>query len=176
MSVSNKKSKYAVAKLLHWAGVVIIGFNLLSGWRLDSFSLEIKQVLMMIHSGVGTAILFMMLFRWWWRRTHHLYSPPRWWQRPSMVLQWVFYPLVLMQVAIGVGVAAVIDYEVLGLGFIPFSAVAADSESLKDIFLQLHTITAWVLISLVLAHGLERWRLIFVDDSGAASVQQPAKL
>ncbi len=158
------------------AGVLIIGFNLLSGWRLDSFSLEIKQVLMMIHSGVGTAILFMMLFRWWWRRTHHLYSPPRWWQRPSMLLQWVFYPLVLMQVAIGVSVAAVIDYEVLGLGFIPFSAVAADSESLQASFLQLHAVTAWVLIALVLTHGLERWRLIFVDDSRAASVQQTARL
>jgi hypothetical protein len=27
MSVSNKKSRYAVAKFLHWVGPAIIGFN-----------------------------------------------------------------------------------------------------------------------------------------------------
>ena len=93
-----------------------------------------------------------------------------------MLLQWIFYPLVLMQVVIGVTHAAFIDYEVLGFGFIPFSALAADNERLHGLFFQFHTITAWVLIALVLVHGGERWRLMFIDDDEAISAQEPAKL
>lgn len=88
-----------------------------------------------------------------------------------MLLQWILYPLVLMQVVIGVALAAFIDYEVLGFGFIPYSAIAADSERLHGLFLQLHAITAWVLIVLIVVHFIERWRLIFVDDVNVVNVQ-----
>lgn len=172
MSVSSKKSKYAVAKVMHWIAAVIIGFNLLSGWRMGIFTREIKEVLLMIHSSVGTAIFAIMLIRWWWRRKHNLYTPPRWWKRPSMLLQWVFYPLVLMQVFIGLAMAGVIDLKVLGFGFIPYSSIAADDPDLHQLFLQMHMITAWVLILLIITHGIERWRLIFADD-GAATVVSP---
>ena len=126
MSASNKKSKYAVAKFMHWAVGVIILFNLLSGWRLGTFELDVKQVLLMVHSGVGTVIFLGMLYRWWWRKSNNLYAPRGWCRRPSMQLQWVFYPLVPMQVVIGVTLAAFIDYEALGLGFIPYWSVAHD--------------------------------------------------
>ncbi|WKZ13520.1 MAG: cytochrome b/b6 domain-containing protein [Gammaproteobacteria bacterium] len=164
MAGSTKKSKYRVAQVLHWLGVIVIGFNLLSGWRLDGFELEIRKVLLAIHSGVGTFIFFLMLFRWWWRREHRLYTPPRWWKRPSFVVQWVFYPLVLTQVVIGLGVAAFIGYEVLGFGIIPYSSLAADNEAIYGRFLQMHDLMAWLLITLVAVHGFERWRTIFIDD------------
>lgn len=165
MAATSKKAAYEMAKNLHWVGLVIIGFNLLSGWRLDGFEPEVRGVLLMVHSSVGISIFFLMLFRWWWRRRHNLYSPPRWYKRPSMLLQWVFYPLTLLQVCLGVAVASVIDYEVLGFGFIPFSSIAADSERLQNLFLGWHGSLALLLITLVVIHGLERWRLIFVNDS-----------
>lgn len=164
MSVS-KKSAYELAKFLHWVGLVIVGFNLLSGWRLDGFDLEVKQVLLMIHSSVGVAIFLLMAFRWWWRRQHRLYTPPRWWKRPSMLVQWVFYPLTLLQVVLGLAVASVINYKVVGFGFIPFSSLAADNERLQNLFLSWHSSLALLLITLVAVHGLERWRMIFVDDA-----------
>lgn len=172
MSVS-KKSAYSVARFLHWLGLVVVGFNLLSGWRLDSFDLEVKQVLLMVHSSVGVTILLLMAFRWWWRRQHKLYTPPRWWKRPSMLVQWVFYPLTLMQVALGVSVAAVINYQVVGFGFIPFSRLAADDERLQGLFLDWHSSLALLLIALVAVHGLERWRMIFVDEAPQVA---PAKV
>ena len=119
----------------------------------------------MIHSGVGTTIFILMLFRWWWRKTHKLYSPPGWWKRPSMLLQIVFYPLLLLQPIIGVVQAAFIDYEVLAFGFINYSAIAADNESLHGVFLDLHGLTAILLIMLIILHGLERSRKAFIDDS-----------
>jgi len=173
MSGSDKSFQYSVARALHWAVGAIIAFNVLSGWRLDSFEPDIKKVLVMIHASVGTVIFFAMLFRWWWRRTNNLYSPPRWWKRPSMLLQWVFYPLVLMQVVFGVTHAAFIDYEVLGFGFIPFSALAADDETLHALFFRFHTVTAWILIALIVVHAAERGRQFFIDDDGAAVAQEP---
>jgi cytochrome b561 len=174
MSAATKKSQYTIARVLHWAAGIIIIFNLLSGWRLGGFPLETKQMLLMIHSGVGTVIFLVMLFRWWWRRTNKLYVPPRWWKRPSMLLQWVLYPLTLLQAVIGVTLAGFIDYEVVAFGFIPYSDIATDNEGLQAFFLQLHAINAWLLIVLIVAHFIERWRMIFIDDVKPASVQEPA--
>ena len=165
MAKATKKQNYAVAKVLHWVAGIVIVFNLLSGWRLDSFELEIKQNLLMIHSGVGVVIFLLMVFRWWWRSSRKLYTPPRWYKRPSMLLQWVLYPLVIAQVVIGVAQAAFIDYDVVAFGLIPFSSLAAANEALHDVLLEMHEIMAWVLILLVASHGIERGRFAFIEDS-----------
>jgi cytochrome b561 len=174
MAPGSKKSRYAVAKFLHWAAAIIIIFNLLSGWRLGGFPVETREMLLMIHSGGGTVIFLVMLFRWWWRRTYKLYVPPRWWKRPSMLLQWVLYPLTLLQAVIGVTLAGFIDYKVVAFGFIPYSAIATDNEGLRAFFQQLHAINAWLLIVLIIAHFIERWRMIFVDDAKPLSAEEPA--
>jgi cytochrome b561 len=158
----SKKSNYLVAKVLHWFAAFIIAFNLLSGWRIGDFP-EYKYILIMIHSGIGTTIFALMLIRWWWRKKNKLYAPPRWWRRPSMVLQWIFYPLLLIQPLLGVGLAAFIGYEVLAFGFINYSALAADSEEMQQIMFQLHGSTAILLIVLILLHGMERTRHYFSE-------------
>lgn len=159
---SSKKKSYTIAKVLHWVAGFFIAFNLLSGWKIGDFPLAQKQILIMVHSGIGTTIFFLMLFRWWWRRSHKLYTPPGWMKRPSMLLQWIFYPLVLIQPVIGVFLAAFIGYEVLAFGFINYSAIAADNEHLQDLFLHLHEYMALLLISLILIHGIERSRKAFI--------------
>lgn len=164
MATSSKKAKYTVAKVMHWAVGIFIAFNLMSGWRLDGFPVETKTMLLMVHSGVGLTIFVGMLFRWWWRRRHKLYVPPNWWKRPSMVLQWVLYPLILLQVLLGISNAAFNDYDVRAFGFIPITGIVDPNQGLHAFFLQLHTLMAWLLISLVVVHGVERWRLVFRDD------------
>jgi cytochrome b561 len=158
----SKKSNYLVAKVLHWFAAFIIAFNLLSGWRIGDFP-EYKYILIMVHSGIGTTIFALMLIRWWWRKKNKLYAPPRWWKRPSMILQWIFYPLLLIQPLLGVGLAAFIGYEVLAFGFINYSALAADSEEMQQIMFQLHGSTAILLIVLILLHGMERTRHYFSE-------------
>jgi cytochrome b561 len=156
MSGSNTKFNYTVARVLHWIAGFFIAFNLLSGWRLGGFDLEIKQIYLMIHSGIGLTIFALMLYRWWWRRAHKLYAPPGWWKRPTMILQWIFYPLVLVQAVIGILNAAFIDYEVRAFGFINISALAEANERLHSLFLDFHGWMALCLIALVLIHGAER--------------------
>ncbi len=164
MSGSKKAFYYTVAKSLHWVAAFIIAFNLLSGWKLGDFPLPTRQVLIMIHSGIGVTIFLLMLFRFWWRKSHNLYAPPNWWKRPSMMLQWIFYPLVTIQAIIGILQAIFIDYDVRAFGFINFSAIAEANEGLRDLFLDLHGMNAILLILLVLIHGVERSRKAFADD------------
>jgi len=156
----SKKFNYLVAQILHWFAGFIIAFNLLSGWRIGDFP-EYKHILIMVHSGIGTIIFLLMLLRWWWRKKHKLYAPPRWWKRPSMVLQWIFYPLLLIQPILGVGLAAFISYKVLAFGFINYSALAADSVEMEQLMFQLHGSTAILLIILILLHGMERTKHYF---------------
>jgi cytochrome b561 len=163
MAELNRKTNYMVARVLHWVAAMIIGFNLLSAWKIGDFPLGQKEVIIMIHSGLGVTICLMMLFRWWWRRSRNLYTPPGWYKKPAMLLQWIFYPLLVMQVVIGVVQAGYVDYEVLAFGFINLSALAADNANMHGLFLQLHGLTAATLILLILVHGLERYRKIFSE-------------
>ena len=78
-----------------------------------------------------------------------------------MLLQWALYPLLLIQPVLGVIQAAFINYEVRAFGFISYSALAADNERLHGIFLDLHGLTAIVLIVLILLHGLEKSKQAF---------------
>jgi cytochrome b561 len=79
-----------------------------------------------------------------------------------MILQWIFYPLMLLQVIIGVVQAAFIDYEVLAFGFINISALADANAALHAQLLELHGLMAILLILLVLVHGVERSRKAFI--------------
>lgn len=161
MAGTSKLQAYKTAKVLHWIAFIFILYNLQQGWRMDGFEVSTRQNIIMLHSGFGTLAFILMLVRWWWRKKNNLYSPPRWWKRPSMLLQVVFYPLVLTQAILGIALASVIDYEVLGLAFIPYSSIAPDSKPMEQLFMMLHGNLAWVLVALVLVHGLERWRLMF---------------
>ena len=82
-----------------------------------------------------------------------------------MLLQWIFYPLLLLQVVIGVAQAAFIDYEVLAFGLINFSALATADAVVHSQLLELHGLMAILLIVLVLLHGVERSRKAFTEDS-----------
>ncbi len=170
MVESNRRFNYTVAKVMHWVSGLFIGFNLLSAWKIGDFPLNQKEIIIMIHSGLGMTIFIMVLFRWWWRRSRYLYTPPGWYKRPAVLLQWIFYPLLSLQVVLGVVQAGFIDYEVLAFGFINLSALAADNEEMHALFLQLHGLTAALLILLIIIHGLERYRKVFSNDGGRQGV------
>lgn len=159
---SSKASQYTIAQVLHWIAGALIGFNLMSGWRIATFELDIKQILIAIHSGVGLTIFTLMLIRWWWRKKNNLYTPPNWWKRPPIVLQWIFYPLVLVQPVLGFCMAMYNDYDVKAFGFLDISALGESNPALRSLFFDLHTWLAILLIVLVLVHGADRLKKLFI--------------
>jgi len=163
----NKSSQYNVAKALHWLIALIVLLMLMSGWRTSEFPLEDKEFIIMIHSGLGTTVFFLMLYRWWWRKSNNLYSPPGWKKRPSMLMQFLFYPLLLLQPVLGFLQSIYIDYQVVAFSFLNYSAIAASDEDLFNTFHQLHTLTAVLLIFIFLFHIGEKSRKFFIDDSAS---------
>ena len=155
MADSKEKFDYTVARTLHWVTAYIIFFNLVSGWRLDDLSQPVKRTLVMVHAGFGTAIGVLTLLRWWWRRSRKLYVVPNWWRSLSLLLQWSFYPLLLIQVAIGIVHTAFIGYDVLAFGLIEYSALAPDNEGLHGLFLKAHRLIGVLLVVLIAIHALE---------------------
>jgi cytochrome b561 len=171
---SSKHSQYTIARSLHWFAAFIIAFNLLSGWKLADLPMETKTWIIMIHSGIGVTIFLLMLLRWWWRKKNNLYAPPGFWKKPTVVLMWIFYPLVLLQTILGMSQALFTDYDVRAYGFINFSALADANEGMRNLFLDLHGTTAILLIVLVLVHGAERSRKAFADDGQQMKGQSAA--
>lgn len=164
----DKPMQYQVARVLHWVAFIPVCFNLLSGWRIHTYPLETKETLIMVHASVGISVLLLMVYRWWWRRHNRLYAPRNWWKKPLLLGQWVFYPLLVVQVLLGVALAAVVDYRVDAFGLAPLSALAADSESWTQWIKQWHGGLALLLIALVSVHGLDKMRGLYVDKSAEA--------
>ncbi len=159
---SSKASQYTIAQVLHWIAGALIGFNLMSGWRIATFEPDVKLILIAIHSGVGLTIFTLMIVRWWWRKKNNLYTPPNWWKRPPIVLQWIFYPLVLIQPVLGFFMAMYNDYDVKAFGFLDISALGESNPALRALFFDLHTWLAILLIVLVLLHGADRLKKLFI--------------
>lgn len=156
-----KSPQYVVAMTLHWIAAVFIAYNLLDGWRLSTFEPDMRRLLRSVHASIGVVILGFMLIRWWWRRKYNLYAQPQWWRQPRLLLQWLFYPLLLLQPILGLLVAIFNDYDVRVFGFINVSALA-DNEALGALLQQSHSWLAGLLIVLVVLHGVERLRQLYV--------------
>ena len=78
-----------------------------------------------------------------------------------MVLQWVFYTMLLIQPVLGFVVALYNDYDVKAFGFIDISALGESNPVLRALFFDLHTWLAVLLIALVITHGADRLRGLF---------------
>lgn len=165
MSQTNRKFHFTIAKLLHWTVAFFAALLLLSAWQVDNLSPESKLWFMMVHSSLGSLIFVLMIFRWYWNRKHKLYSPPGWYKRPSVLLQRLFYPLLLIQPVIGVTQAAFVEYDILGFGLINYSAIAAENKDLFTIFHELHVITALAIVFVLFIHIIDKSRRFFIEDS-----------
>jgi cytochrome b561 len=70
-----------------------------------------------------------------------------------------------LQPVIGLLQAAFNEYDVRPFGLINYSALAAENETLFAIFHKLHTITAIVLLLILLVHIIDKSRKFFIEDS-----------
>ncbi len=155
MPTPDKSTHYTVAKILHWVTAYLIFANLVSGWRLGGLPASSRNTFVMLHASVGTTICVLMVFRWWWRTSHALYASAGWWRKPRKLLQVSFYPLLLLQVILGIVQAAFVSFEVRAFGFISYSSLAPDNETLHRLFLTMHGLTGVLLIVLIALHALE---------------------
>ncbi|MFT5100155.1 MAG: cytochrome b561 [Flavobacterium sp.] len=153
-----KSLKYtATAKWFHWFLGLVIIVMLVFGRGLEDMEIPERTETLMIHSGLGTIVLILMLVRLAWRKTH---QPPdaeasmsEMQVRLSLIMHWSLYGLIILQPILGILQAAyVTEYQVLAFGVIDYASLAADDSGMAQIFHIMHGINATILSVLVLGH------------------------
>lgn len=147
----------ATAKWLHWLVGLVAIVMLIAGRTLESLPLDERTQIIMVHSGLGTLVLLLMLVRLWWRRTHTPPGPVETMSarqaRLSVWMHRALYILFILQALFGIGQALFItDYEVVAFGLINYSGMAAGNEDLAQVFHVLHGLNSVLLSLLVLGH------------------------
>ncbi len=147
----------ATAKWLHWLVTFIVIVMLIFGPGLEDLPLDEREQVIMVHSGLGTLVLILMLIRWPWRLTHDVPDPAATMgalqTRLSKIMHWSFYVLLVLQPVLGILQAMYItEYEVVAFGQIAYSSIAVDNEQMAGIFHIAHSVNAKLLTVLVLVH------------------------
>lgn len=147
----------ATAKWLHWITAVIIIVMLIAGRTLESLPIDERTQIIMVHSGLGTLVLLLMLTRLWWRRGHPAPGPTDNMSARqaslSTLMHRALYVLVLLQVCFGVGQAMFLtEYPVVAFGLIDYSAMAAGNAGIAKAFHIAHGLNSILLSILVLGH------------------------
>ena len=74
---------------------------LIFGPGLEDMPLDEREQVIMVHSGLGTLVLILMLIRWPWRLTHDVPGPAAtmgaWQTRLSKIMHWSLYVLLVLQ-------------------------------------------------------------------------------
>jgi cytochrome b561 len=147
----------ATAKWLHWIIAVIVIIMLLGGQTLESLPLSEREQIIMVHSGLGTLVLLLMIVRWYWRLNHEVPSPISTMGptqiRLAKLMHWGLYVLLVLQPIFGISQAMFItDYQVVAFGILDYSSIAADDEGLARVFHVLHGLNATIIMVLVIGH------------------------
>jgi cytochrome b561 len=147
----------ATAKWLHWLIAFFVILMLIFGRTLEALPITERQEMIMGHSGLGTLVLLLMLFRWPWRLTHEPPGPTQtmgpWQVRLSKAMHWGLYALIVLQPLLGIGQAMFItEYNVVAFNLIDYSSLASADANKARIFHILHGLNATVLSVLVIGH------------------------
>ena len=147
----------ATAKWLHWSIGIIVIIMLIFGRTMESLPLTEREQIIMVHSGLGTLVLLLMLARWSWRWSHlppgptANMSPLQ--ERLARLMHWSLYVLLVLQPVFGILQAMYItDYEIRAFGLIHYSGLAEDDAGRARLFHVLHGLNATILSALVIGH------------------------
>jgi cytochrome b561 len=146
-----------VAKWLHWLIGIIVVVMLLGGQTLESLPLSEREQIIMVHSGLGTLVLLLMIVRWYWRLNHPVPGPTAAMSplqtRLAEWMHWGLYVLLVLQPLFGIAQAMFIpDYSIVAFGVIDYSAMAGGNAELARVFHVLHSLNALIISALVIGH------------------------
>ena len=158
MSESSVAIEYgATAKWLHWLVAAIVILMLIGGRTLEALPLDEREQIIMVHSGLGTLVLALMLVRLWWRRGHPVPGPVSTMGatqvKLSKIMHGALYVLLILQPTFGILQAMFItDYRIVAFGLIDYSGLAGANANLARAFHVAHGLNSLILTVLVLGH------------------------
>jgi cytochrome b561 len=170
------------AMLLHWLVALLLLGQFAFGWYLESIprGVPARGYFVNLHKSTGLLIGLLILVRLGWRLTHTPpplpASVPRWQQQAASASHYLLYVLMLVMPLSGY-VAS--NFSRFGINFFNTFKLAPwgiDSKLLYAIFNQTHIVSSWLLLALVLVHGLAALKHLLIDRDTVFSRMLPQRL
>ncbi|HMM13693.1 MAG TPA: cytochrome b [Parvibaculum sp.] len=154
-SAANSSQTYsAIAKLLHWVIVILIGLLLYAGWTAEDLPREQRLGVMQTHAGLGLTVLVLMVSRLFWRLGHPAPAlpagMPRWQVIASKATHHGLYFFVILQPLLGLAITTTSKFNLKAFGVLGLQI--APNETIHGIGETLHGINAWVIAALIALH------------------------
>ena len=157
------------AMLLHWLVAFLLLGQFAFGWFLETIprGVAARGYFVNLHKSTGLLIGLVILLRVGWRLTHAPpplpASVPLWQQQAAAASHYLLYVLMLVMPLSGY-IAS--NFSRFGINFFNVAKWAPwgiDSRWVYGIFNQLHIITSWLLLALVMVHVLAALKHLLVD-------------
>ncbi|ACB94913.1 cytochrome b [Beijerinckia indica] len=146
---------HGLSRALHWIMAVLILAMLFIGVSMVS-RLADYHWLVSLHKPIGIAILVLAAIRWGNRFVHPApplpKSIPAWQQRAALASHLMLYSLMFAMPLIGWAMLSAGDYPITLFGPLHLPAILPPRPALYALLRQTHTILAYLLFSVILAH------------------------
>ena len=154
-NLTTPKRYNTVAQALHWTMAALLIYLIFFS-QYEEVSDALMEQKIQLHSGLGTIVLALGLFRFYWRKNRPRPAPvetgPPWQKKASEFVHHLFYAIFLLSPAIGFILAALVSYPVRIFGGLEVSSWLQDNEAAADIVNSLHGLTADILTALLVVH------------------------
>lgn len=171
-TLPDKDARYTgVAIALHWSIALIVIANLAGGLAMDSAGPELRRTIIGAHTALGLTVIALTLVRIGWRLGHrppplpaHMTPMERWLAKAT---HFGFYGLMLALPLTGWALVSTgrVTRPVSMFGMFSVPALPLQ-QSLRGVFHQSHGLLGWVMLAMVVLHGLAavKHRIFDRDD------------
>lgn len=167
----------AIAKIFHWAIVVLIAVQLPLGWLMPDIRRGMTPgSAMSLHISIGMTILLLTGLRFTWRLTHPVApesSLPGWQRLTAELVHWLLYLAVFVTTLTGWLFESARGWTVGLYGVLPLPALVAAGSPVGRALGELHATLVWVLLALLSLHVLAALLHRFVYKDGVMQRMLP---
>jgi cytochrome b561 len=166
--LKNTREEYGlISRILHWLAFLVVVGMLLGGQLLGMLpDGSIKSIVVSAHKSLGVLVFFLMVVRLFWR----LANPRPRFLGNHLVLRYVsevlhvcLYVLLLVQPLAGILMSQAYGYPVVVFGWIEIPTLVWHSPSLGGIFSQIHSVTAMILVTVIVVHSAAALKHHYID-------------
>lgn len=156
------------AIFLHWLVAVGVFVMIWLGWTMTDIpkGTPERAFWFNLHKSIGVTLGILVLIRLWWRFTHKApplpASMPAWELRAAKVSHALLYACLVIMPLAGFLASNFTKYGVKYFG-IQVGPFFAENQPLRDALQEVHEITSWVLVLVILVHILAALKHLVLD-------------
>ena len=158
-----------VAIALHWLIALLLIGQFAFGWYLHEIPRGVAErgYFVNIHKSTGMLLGLLILFRLLWRLMHRVPplpdSVPRWERQAAAISHFLLYVLMIVMPLSGYIASNFSKWGVKFFNVIELAPWGFEDKQIYAVFNDIHYVTSWMLLALVLLHVLAALKHAWVD-------------